>query len=58
MNLLTGPVANASVVSGLSTIAGEMVATVNAVAPVVVPILGVFMVWKAGVRMFKTLAGK
>lgn len=58
MNLLTESVANASVVSGLSTIAGEMVATVNAVAPVVVPVLGVYMVWKAGVKMFKTLAGK
>lgn len=55
MNLLTEAVANATVVSSLSNVTGEIVATINGVAPTAITVMGVFLVWKAGIKFFKTL---
>lgn len=45
-----------SVSSALTTIAGEITATVGEVAPVAIGIVGVFLCWKFGMRFFKSLA--
>ena len=55
MSLLSAPAANAAVVSSLSTVTGEIIATINGVAPTAITVMGVFIVWKAGIRFFKTL---
>lgn len=51
-------VASEGVSSALTTIAGDITSTIGAVAPVAVGIVGVFMVWKFGMKFFKGLAGK
>lgn len=45
-----------AVVAGMQSLSDNTVATLGAVAPIAVPILGVFLVWKYGKRIFKGTA--
>lgn len=45
-----------AVATSLTTIATNITNTLNAVAPVGVGIVGVFLVWKFGIRFFKSVA--
>ena len=45
-----------AVATALSTIATNITNTISAVAPVAVGIVGVFLVWKFGIRFFKSVA--
>lgn len=56
MNLLSFE--TTAIVTALNQIATNATTVVNDVAPVGISIFGVFMVWKLGIKMFKTLAGK
>ena len=49
------PAPNA-VASALTTIATNITDTITAVAPVAIGIVGVFLVWKFGIRFFKSVA--
>ena len=49
------PASNA-VASALTTIATNITDTITAVAPVAIGIVGVFLVWKFGIRFFKSVA--
>lgn len=48
--------ANTGVITALTQIAGDITATVAGVAPVAIGIVGVFMVWKFGMKFFKGLS--
>lgn len=48
--------ANSGVVSALTTTAGEITSTITSVAPVALGVVGVFLVWKYGMRFFKSLS--
>lgn len=44
-------------VSGaLTTIAGDITTTVGSVAPIAIGIVGVFLIWKFGMKFFKSLS--
>lgn len=45
-----------AVATALTTIATNITNTINAVAPVAVGIVGLFLVWKFGIRFFKSVA--
>lgn len=45
-----------AVATALTTIATNITNTINSVAPVAVGIVGVFLVWKFGIRFFKSVA--
>lgn len=49
-------VADSAVTAGMQGLADNTIATISAVAPIAVPILGVFLVWKYGKRIFKGTA--
>ena len=55
MALSASPAPNA-VTSALTTIATNITTTINSVAPVAIGIVGVFLVWKFGIRFFKSVA--
>lgn len=48
--------ASAGVVSALTTTAGEITTTITGVAPVALGVVGAFLVWRYGVRFFKSLS--
>ena len=54
--LMTLSAPSNAVASALSTIASDITTTITAVAPVAVGIVGVFLVWKFGIRFFKSVA--
>lgn len=54
--LMTLSAPSNAVASALSTIATDITTTITAVAPVAVGIVGVFLVWKFGIRFFKSVA--
>lgn len=56
MTLSSAAAPSSAVTSALSTIATNITTTINAVAPVAVGIVGVFLVWKFGIRFFKSVA--
>lgn len=56
MGVSTLATANEGVTSAITTIAGEVTATVGAVAPIAIGIVGVFLVWKFGMKFFKSLS--
>lgn len=45
-----------AVATALTTIATNIINTISAVAPVAISIVGVFLVWKFGIRFFKSVA--
>ena len=45
-----------AVATALTTIATNITNTLGAVAPVAVGVVGVFIVWKSGIRFFKSIA--
>lgn len=47
---------SATVVSSLTTIAGDITSTITQIAPVACSIVGLFLVWKFGIRFFKSIA--
>lgn len=56
MALSTSSPAPNAVASALTTIATNITNTISAVAPVAIGIVGVFLVWKFGIRFFKSVA--
>lgn len=45
-----------SVTNSLQTIAGDAVSVLGAVAPVALSVAGAFLVWKLGMKFFKSIA--
>ena len=45
-----------AVATALSTIATNITNTITAVAPGAIGVVGVFLVWKCGIRFFKSVA--
>lgn len=45
-----------SVVSALTSVAGDITNTITQIAPVACGIVGVFLAWKFGIRFFKSVA--
>ena len=56
MTLTASAAPSNAVATALSTIATNITNTISAVAPVAVGIVGVFLVWKFGIRFFKSVA--
>lgn len=56
MTLSASAAPSSAVASALTTIATNITTTINAVAPVAIGIVGVFLVWKFGIRFFKSVA--
>lgn len=48
--------AGEGVSTALTTIAGDITGTVGTVAPIAIGIVGVFLVWKFGMKFFKDLS--
>lgn len=42
--------------TALTTIAGDITSTIAEVAPIAVGIVGVFLIWKFGMKFFKSLS--
>lgn len=47
-----------AIVTALEGISTNATSVINSVAPIGIGIFGIFLVWKLGIKMFKTLAGK
>lgn len=47
---------SAAVVSALETVAGDITSTIGAIAPVALGIAGTFLVWRYGMRFFKSIS--
>jgi len=45
-----------SVVTALSGVAADITATITGVAPVAIGIVGAFLVWKYGIKFFKSVS--
>lgn len=56
MTLSASAAPSSAVTSALTTIATNITTTINSVAPVAIGIVGVFLVWKFGIRFFKSVA--
>lgn len=56
MVLSSATTTSSAVTSALTTIATNITTTINSVAPVAVGIVGLFLVWKFGIRFFKSVA--
>ena len=56
MTLSASAAPSNAVATALSTIATNITNTISAVAPVEGGIVGVFIVWKFGIRFFKSVA--
>lgn len=48
--------ASESVTTSLTTIAGEITSTIGAIAPTAIGVTGLFLVWKLGMKFFKSVA--
>lgn len=44
------------VTSALQSVAGDITGVLNAIAPIGIGIVGVFLVWRYGIRFFKALS--
>lgn len=44
--------------TALTTVQSDFMSTVNAIAPIALTIFGVFLVWKLGLRFFKSITGR
>lgn len=51
-------VETSAIVTALQGVASNAQSVINDVAPIGIGILGIFLVWRLGIRMFKSLAGK
>ena len=47
---------SAAVSTALGTIASDITATITAVAPVALGIVGIFLTWKYGMKFFKSIS--
>lgn len=47
---------SSSVVSSLTSIAGDITSTINAIAPIALGIVGIFLAWKYGTKFFKSIS--
>lgn len=46
-----------SITTALTSIATQATGVISSVAPVAITITGAFLVWKLGIRFFKSIAG-
>jgi len=49
-------VADATVTTGLTSLSDNLTATLTAVAPIAIGIMGIFLAWRYGKRLFKSVA--
>lgn len=54
--LAEGGGVSSSVVSSLTSIAGDITSTITAIAPIALGIVGVFLAWKYGMKFFKSIS--
>lgn len=54
--VVEGGSVSSSVVSSLTSIAGDITSTITAIAPIALGIVGLFLVWKYGMRFFKSIS--
>lgn len=54
--LLTESASPATVTSTLTSVASQITSTIASVAPVALGVVGAFLVWKYGIRFFKSLS--
>lgn len=47
---------NEAVTAALTTVAADIIAGINAIAPIALSIAGVFLVWKYGMKFFKSVS--
>lgn len=47
-----------SMVSSFTAIAGEVTSAIGSIAPIAIGVMGVFLVWRLGIKFFKTTASK
>lgn len=45
-----------AVVSALTKIATDITGTINGIAPIAIGVVGLFLVWKLGIKFFKSVA--
>lgn len=45
-----------AITTALSTIATDAISTIGEVAPIAISIMGVFLVWRYGLRFFKSVS--
>lgn len=48
---------SSSIVTALTEIATEATGVIEAVAPIAITVTGAFLVWKLGIKFFKSIAG-
>ena len=56
MTLSSSAAPSNAVVTALTTIATNITNTITGVAPVALGVVGAFLVWKYGIRFFKSLS--
>lgn len=44
--------------TAFTSLAGQIVESLDAIAPIAITIVGAFLIWKFGIKFFKSLAGK
>lgn len=47
-----------AMVTAFTAIGGEVTSAIGGIAPIAIGIMGVFLVWKLGIKFFKTTASK
>lgn len=47
-----------AIVTALTTIASNATSIIESVVPIAIGIMGIFLVWKLGIKMFKSIASK
>lgn len=48
--------ASGAITAALTSVANEATTVLSSVAPIAITIMGAFLVWKLGIRFFKSLA--
>lgn len=48
--------ASDSIVTALTSVATQATEVIGAVAPVAITVMGLFLIWKVGIRFFKSVA--
>lgn len=48
--------ASSSIVASLTEVANSATAVIGDVAPVAITVMGLFLVWKVGIKFFKSVA--
>lgn len=44
--------------TAFTSLSGEIVGSLDKIAPVAITVVGAFLIWKFGIKFFKSLAGR